>query len=97
MNIIVTDFEARSYWQESQGRVGTPDEMHQLSIYPQCQGQVMRGFGGAFTEAAGWCFAQLTKQEQEQVLQAYFGPDGLRYNLGRTHINSCDFALGNYA
>ena len=26
----------------------------------------------------------------------YFKEEGLRYNMGRVHINSCDFALGNY-
>ena len=30
-------------------------------------------------------------------MKAYFSSEGLLYNLGRTHINSCDFALSNYA
>ena len=30
------------------------------------------------------------------MIEAYFGKDGLRYNIGRIHMNSCDFALGNY-
>lgn len=97
MRKIVTDFENGWYWLEQGVSVGKPDEMHQLSIYPQCQGQVIRGFGGAFTEAAGWCLEQLSETEQQEVLQAYFGPEGLGYTLGRTHINSCDFSLGNYA
>jgi glucosylceramidase len=31
-------------------------------------------------------------------MRAYFDPtSGIGYSMGRTHINSCDFALGNYA
>lgn len=97
MKQIVTDFEKELYWQESTVSEGPYDEKHQLAIYPQYQGQTIRGFGGAFTEAAGWCFQQLTEEDQERFLQAYFGKEGLGYTMGRTHMNSCDFSLGNYA
>jgi glucosylceramidase len=60
--------------------------------------QTILGFGGAFTEAAGYALKQLDPQDQDAILNAYFDADsGLAYNLGRTHINSCDFALSNYA
>jgi len=26
----------------------------------------------------------------------YFSEEGIDYNVGRVHINSCDFSLGNY-
>ncbi|MEC9485419.1 MAG: glycoside hydrolase family 30 protein [Candidatus Izemoplasma sp.] len=59
--------------------------------------QTMLGFGGAFTEAAGYTFAQLSKENQDKVLKAYFDPVvGLGYNLGRVSIHSCDFSLDNY-
>ena len=32
-----------------------------------------------------------------KIIEAYFGKNGNQYNMGRTHINSCDFSLGNYA
>lgn len=60
-------------------------------------GQVIKGFGGAFTEAAGLVFKNLTDSQREQFLEDYFGPSGNGYTLGRTHINSCDFSVGNYA
>lgn len=97
MKKVVTDFKKESYWQESMVSLGAYDERHQLAIYPQYQGQIVHGFGGAFTEAAGWCFQKLTEKEQAQFLQAYFGESGLCYTMGRTHMNSCDFSLENYA
>ncbi len=61
-------------------------------------GQPMLGFGGAFTEAAAYALSQLSPTRREEALQAYFNPEtGSGYTFCRTHINSCDFALGNYA
>ena len=60
--------------------------------------QTIEGFGGAFTEAAAVTLGKLPPALQEEVLRAYFDPQhGHGYTLCRTHINSCDFALGNYA
>lgn len=60
--------------------------------------QEIEGFGGAFTEAAALTFFKLPAERQAEVLTAYFDPArGHGYTLGRTHINSCDFSLGNYA
>jgi glucosylceramidase len=40
----------------------------------------------------------MSAERQAEILKAYFDPvDGLGYTLCRTHINSCDFSLGNYA
>ena len=51
-----------------------------------------------FTEAAAVRWQGLSPRQQEAVLQAYFGhPQGHGYTLCRVHMNSCDFALGNYA
>ena len=58
--------------------------------------QTIQGFGGAFTEASAIALNYLDKDMQEKIIDAYFGKDGLNYNLGRVHINSCDFAKGNY-
>jgi glucosylceramidase len=60
--------------------------------------QEIEGFGGAFTEAAAVTLQKMSKEKQEEILRAYFDKDsGHGYSLCRTHINSCDFALGNYA
>ena len=60
--------------------------------------QEMEGFGGAFTEAAAVTWRKMSAANQQLILEAYFGREsGHGYSLCRTHINSCDFSLGNYA
>ena len=60
--------------------------------------QTHLGFGGAFTEAAATVWQGLPAAAREQLLRDYFDPvEGHGYTLGRVHMNSCDFALGNYA
>lgn len=59
--------------------------------------QEIMGFGGAFTEAAASVFNKLSAEKKDEIIEAYFGESGNRYNMARTHINSCDFSLGNYA
>jgi glucosylceramidase len=60
--------------------------------------QRLEGFGGAFTEAAATTWLKLSPPQREAFLRGYFDPrDGHGYMLCRVHMNSCDFALGNYA
>ena len=60
--------------------------------------QRLEGFGGAFTEAAAVTWQALPPTAREQFLVDCFDPvRGHGYTLGRVHMNSCDFALGNYA
>ena len=60
--------------------------------------QFIEGFGGAFTEAAAVTWQALPPEAREQFLVDCFDPvRGHGYTLGRVHMNSCDFALGNYA
>ena len=73
-------------------------QVPKVKLDPTQRYQSLLGFGGAFTEAAAFTFFKLSEKNQNEVLRAYFHPElGLNYNLGRTHINSCDFALGNYS
>lgn len=57
---------------------------------------VWQGIGGAITEATGYNFAKLSKKKQEQLLNAYYGEDGLDYRWGRISIGSNDFCLSPY-
>ena len=68
-----------------------------INIYPEIEYQQINGFGGAFTEAAAVTLDKLSPATREKVLRMYFDKtDGIGYNYGRVHINSCDFSLGNY-
>lgn len=59
--------------------------------------QEFMGFGGAFTEAAAYTLSEAPEDVRAEAIRAYFSKSqGLGYVLGRVHIHSCDFALGNY-
>jgi glucosylceramidase len=59
--------------------------------------QTITGFGGSFTESSAHLLNQLSKKNRKRVLDAYFSEAGANYSLTRTHINSCDFSLKQYA
>ncbi len=72
-------------------------EVQVINIYPQAQKHVFSGFGGAFTEAAGYTFSRMPEAAKQQLINAYFGPGGLGYRFGRCSVDSCDFSLGHYS
>lgn len=59
--------------------------------------QTYTGFGGAFTESSAYLLNQLSEANRNKIIKAYFGPDGAKYSLQRTHMNSCDFSLDQYS
>lgn len=66
-------------------------------VYPLKKNQTFLGIGGAITDASAEVFAKLSKEKQEEFLNAYFNKEkGLGYTLLRTNINSCDFSSDNY-
>ena len=72
-------------------------ELRSIKVVKNQIRQSILGFGGAFTEASASVYDQLDAGKKSEIIQAYFGDNGNQYNMGRTHINSCDFSLGNYA
>ncbi len=68
-----------------------------ITLLPDMTFQTITGFGGSFTEASASLLNRLSKENRRKILEAYFGDAGARYSLTRTHINSCDFALGHYS
>ena len=68
-----------------------------IEIHPEEQYQEIVGIGGAFTEASAYNLDRLTKDKRDEILKAYFSPEGAAYSLTRTHINSCDFSLSTYS
>ena len=74
--------------------IGIENEV--VNLYPKVKYQQFEGFGGAFTDSAGYVFSLMDTQRRLQLLNAYYGPDGLGYTLGRTHLDSCDFSVGHY-
>ena len=68
-----------------------------ITIEPKNQRQEILGFGGSFTEASSSIYKELDEEKKEEIIESYFGENGNKYSVARTHINSCDFSLGNYA
>ena len=60
--------------------------------------QVIRGFGGALTQASGTLWNKLkTDALRREVLESYFGVSGISASIARVPINSCDFADASYS
>lgn len=68
----------------------------EIKLNPQNRRQTITGFGGSFTESSAYLVNQLSAENRKKIIDAYFGPEGSRYSLTRTHINSCDFSLSQY-
>jgi len=68
-----------------------------IIIAPEEQYQTITGFGGAFTESSAYLLNELSKENREEILKAYFSKEGANYSLTRTHMNSCDFSLDQYS
>lgn len=92
------DSEARLSEQESKiWQTRNAGQTADLEIRPEVTYQKMLGFGGAFTEAAAYTLSRISEDKRAEVIRSYFDTeDGIGYTIGRVHIHSCDFALGNY-
>lgn len=78
--------------EEDNGRT----ELCILNIYPEIEYQEFGGFGGAVTDAVGTVLNSASPDAANEIIEAVFGRDGLRYGAVRTHIDSCDFSDGQY-
>jgi glucosylceramidase len=66
-------------------------------VEPDITFQKFMGIGGAITDGSAEIFAQLSKEKQQELLNAYYTSDkGIGYSLLRTTIHSSDFGTGSY-
>jgi glucosylceramidase len=68
-----------------------------INLNPEEKFQTITGFGGSFTESSAHLLYKLSAANRKKILDAYFSEKGANYSLTRTHINSCDFSLQQYA
>eukprot|EP00943_MAST-04B_sp_MAST-4B-sp1_P000926 g926.t1 len=67
-----------------------------LKINQSITYQNIEGFGGAFTDSSTHVFDSMPANLQDQFIELYFGESGLKYNMGRLTIGSCDFSMEYY-
>lgn len=71
----------------------------EISIFvePRKTFQSFMGIGGAITDASAEVFAKLSKDKQQEFMNAYYNQEkGIGYSLLRTTIHSSDFSSGSY-
>ena len=73
------------------------DTQVEITLNPDEEFQTITGFGGSFTEASASLLNELGSDNRQKIIEAYFGERGANYSLTRTHMNSCDFSLGQYS
>lgn len=100
MKIIYSVPKKNVYFQEEiieVGNTGESTEMCIVNVFDEIEYQSVLGFGGAFTESAAYNYFLLDNNQKKEFMKRYFSrEDGIGYNFGRTHINSCDFSLDIY-
>ena len=95
-----TNYKRNLFWNESALNPKPYSEKVEnkvINIYPEITYQELIGFGGAFTESAGYCYNKLDKDNKVQLVSDYFLPQGLNYSMGRLPIGSSDFSLNSYS
>lgn len=101
MKVIQSIPAEEKYFQEFDVEVGNVwfgTEGNIVNVFDEIKYQEMLGFGGALTESSAYNYSLLSKDDKNEFLKAYFDrKDGIGYNFGRLHINSCDFSLSIYA
>lgn len=103
IRVIQTAQDTTDRLTEQEALSFTPDlqddrENQLINVYDDIEYQEIIGFGGALTEASAVTITKLSEDKQQEILQAYFDKDtGIGYTFCRSHINSCDFSLGNYS
>lgn len=67
-----------------------------IFVDPDFKYQKLIGIGGAITDAAAETLYKLPIAKQEEILEAYYGKNGIGYTVVRTNMNSCDFSSDSY-
>lgn len=68
-----------------------------IVVDPSQTYQTIEGFGGAFTDAAVINMNSMASLSRDEILDAYFGTNGIGYSLGRVPMGSTDFSESSYS
>ncbi|MBP3255586.1 MAG: glucosylceramidase [Clostridia bacterium] len=75
----------------------TKENNNKIKINEDIKYQEFLGFGGAFTESAGYAISTVNNEIYNNIVDDYFSKEGLNYSFGRLPIGSCDFSLDSYS
>ena len=95
-----TNYKRNLFWNESTLNTKHYSEKAEnkiINVYPEIGYQNIIGFGGAFTESAGFAYSKLSEDKKDQLITDYFMSQGLNYSMGRLPIGSSDFSLKSYS
>ena len=71
-------------------------ELRLIKLYHQYTDQHWEGFGGAATESAAYTWSLMDPLQRQELIDAYFSPEGLNYSVVRVPLDSCDFSIAEY-
>lgn len=71
-------------------------ELRLVKLYPEYRDQRLDGFGAAITDSSGYVFSKMDETHKQELVDAFYGPEGLNYTLARIPIDSCDFSVDPY-
>lgn len=67
-----------------------------VNLYPEITYEELEGFGGAITDSAAYVYSLMNEQQKKQLIETYFSPEKMNYQIIRIHMDSCDFSLEQY-
>jgi hypothetical protein len=76
---------------------GNATHKYSISIDRTKKYQKIIGFGGSFTDASGFNIKALPEKLQNNIIDDYFGENGIQYNLARVPIGGTDFSTHAYS
>ena len=62
-----------------------------IKLHPDKKRQEVLGFGGAFTDASCYLISRLGRDARNSLMEEFFSPSGLNFNVGRLTVAACDF------
>ena len=71
-------------------------ENEAVNLHPEIENHVFDGFGGAFTDATGYVYAQMNDEQKEDLVRTFYDRGEMNYQFGRVHLDSCDFSTSQY-
>ena len=93
--LIVTSDLASKRFEVKYASFGTDEDpnMYDYVLDESKTFQEILGFGGAFTDSAGFNILSMPDEAaRKKIIEAYYGKTGLDYNIGRINIGGCDFS-----